>query len=248
MSSFYDEDLAYIHDAGYSELSRNAGSQVLARLNSMGIGSGLIVDLGCGSGTWAAMACRAGFSVLGIDVSESMLNLARSAAPAAVFRLSSLYDAEIPQCVAVTAFGEALNYGTPDTPTPAMLDDLVGRVNASLDEGGLFVFDVLVQSDGPPMRYRTWNAGSDYAALVDVRESVNERVVRRDITLFRKVGEVYSRSQEHHALSVFDARLTRSQLTSAGFETESTSGYGDHDLGDRRTVFVARKPLALRHT
>jgi len=241
VSAFYSEDLAYVHDSGFSRLSECAGAQVLAALDAVGIKAGLIVDLGCGSGVWAAMACAAGFSVLGVDVSGPMLRLARSAAPSADFRLASLYETEIPQCVAVTAFGEALNYNSPDTPTRSILGDLFGRVASGLAAGGLFVFDVLIQSDGPPLQYRSWSTGQDYAVLVDVRESADERALHRDITLFRKIGEGYRRSEEHHTLSVFDDRVVRWLLSSAGFATHSATRYGDYALGDRRTAFFARK-------
>lgn len=240
MGSFYCEDLAYIHDSGFAKLSGCAGAQVLTALDAAGIKSGLIVDLGCGSGVWAAMACSAGFSVLGIDVSEPMLRLARSAAPSADFRLASLHKTEIPHCVAVTAFGEALCYGSPEAPTPSMLGDLFGRVASGLAGGGLFVFDVLVRSDGPPLRYSSWSTGPDYAVLVDVCENADECALHRDITLFREIGARYRRSEEHHVLSIFDARGVLSLLSSAGFETESSAGYGDYKLGDRRTAFFAR--------
>ena len=241
MGPLYCEDLAYIHDAGFSELSKCAGAQVLRALDAAGIRSGLVVDLGCGSGVWAAMASEAGFSVLGIDISAPMLRLARSAAPAADFRLSSLYKTEIPQCVAVTALGEALNYGSPDAPTVSMLGALFGRISYGLVGGGLLVFDLLVQSDGLPMQYRTWSAGPDYAVLIDVCERADEVVLHRDITSFRKIGEGYRRSVEHHVLSIFDARVVLSLLSSAGFETDSATHYGVYKLSDRRTAFFARK-------
>jgi SAM-dependent methyltransferase len=241
VSSFYAEDLAHIHDAGFSELSRRAGAQVLTELAAAGIRSGLIVDLGCGSGAWSAMAVGAGFSVLGIDVSEAMLRLSRSAAPGANFVLASLYSAAIPPCVAVTAFGEALNYGLPDPPARFMLEELVRRVSAALAGGGLFVFDVLVKSDGLPMRYRSWSAGPDYAVLIDVSEQTDQSVLCREITLFRKIGESYRRSQEQHTLRVFDAGLLQSFLLSAGFEVDSATRYGEYGLEDRRRAFITRK-------
>jgi len=244
LSTFYGEDLAYIHDAGFTDLSRHAGLQVLAALAAGGIHGGLIVDLGCGSGTWAAMASAAGYGFLGIDVSEEMLRRARSAAPSAEFRLASLYSAEIPGCVAVTAFGEVLNYGTPAPPAPGMLESLIRRVSSALADGGLLVFDLLVGSDGPPMSYRSWRSASDFAVLVDVEEQADERILLRDITLFRKVDDLYRRTREQHLLSVFDAGSVQFFLSSAGFAVECATHYGDYRVGDRRTVYFARKRAA----
>jgi len=48
---------------------------------------------------------RAGYDVLGIDISESMLKLARKRAPKARFVRGSLFQVKLPECVAVTAVG-----------------------------------------------------------------------------------------------------------------------------------------------
>src|SRR5439155_12912342 len=73
----YDQDLAYIHDAGFTDLARNAAAVVLKLLRNHKLQNGLIVDLGCGSGVLAERLTRAGYNVLGVDISESMLKLAR---------------------------------------------------------------------------------------------------------------------------------------------------------------------------
>lgn len=243
MVAFYADDLAYIHATGFTELSEHAGRQVLAALHAVGTSSGLIVDLGCGSGFWAAMACSAGFQVLGIDVSEAMLRLARSAAPRGNFVRASLYEVDLPRCAAVTAFGEALNYGTPDLPDTARLQLLFRRIFSGLSAGGMFVFDLLVSSDDePPFSYRTWNATPQYAVLVEAREDTQEFILRRDIVVFRKAGESFHRSDECHRLRVFHAPVVQSLLSSAGFTTDRRTHYGQWRLAARRTAFFARKP------
>ncbi|MFQ5737938.1 MAG: methyltransferase domain-containing protein [Acidobacteriota bacterium] len=241
MSSFYEEDLAYIHQVGFSDLARRAGEEVLARLREEGKGSGLVVDLGSGSGLWASQLISAGFDALGFDVSEPMLRLARQTAPEAQFHRASLYQAQIPPCRAVTAFGEALNYRVCDAPSEALLVRLFRRISVSLVQGGLFAFDVLVQSDGPPMEYRSWSAGPDWAVLVDVREEPLESVLYRSITLFRAAGSGYRRSQEHHVLGVLNSELLESLLLAAGFRFERREQYGDYKLGERRLAYFAHK-------
>ena len=73
----YNKDLAYIHDAGFTESARQAAATVLNLLREKKIKSGLVVDLGCGSGVLANRLTREGFDVLGVDISEAMLKLAR---------------------------------------------------------------------------------------------------------------------------------------------------------------------------
>src|SRR5215218_7480954 len=103
---FYGPDLAHVHDVAFGDWARDAAPFVLARLREAGIEDGLVVDLGCGSGIWAA-------GVLGVDGSAEMLALARSRAPGARLRRGSLHEVELPPCVAVTAVGECVNYGGP---------------------------------------------------------------------------------------------------------------------------------------
>lgn len=82
MERFYQDDLASVHEVGFSELSRRAGQHVLDLLAASGVSSGPLVDLGCGSGAWAALASKSGFSVFGVDLSPAMVQLAGAAAGA----------------------------------------------------------------------------------------------------------------------------------------------------------------------
>src|SRR5579862_20434 len=83
---------------------------ILGILESEGIVDGLVIDLGCGSGIWATELARAGFKVLGVDISPSMIRLAQRRVRGAEFQVASLFKARLPGCVAVTSLGECLNY------------------------------------------------------------------------------------------------------------------------------------------
>src|SRR6185295_13279808 len=104
------EDLAFIHDVGYGEFARTAAPGILDIFARHGISDGLVVDLGCGSGLWAEQLIARGFEVLGIDISEAMIRLARRRAPQAEFRVASLFQSDIPPCRAVTSLGECISY------------------------------------------------------------------------------------------------------------------------------------------
>src|SRR5262249_36502358 len=110
MKKWYADDLAYIHDAGFADYAIKSDPGLLGILARAKISSGLVVDLGCGSGLWAQQLVRANYQVLGIDISEPMIRIARERAPRAEFRVESLFNASIPACSAVTSIGECLNY------------------------------------------------------------------------------------------------------------------------------------------
>ncbi|MGH3105857.1 MAG: class I SAM-dependent methyltransferase, partial [Rubrobacteraceae bacterium] len=103
MTKWYMEDLAYIHDVGHGDFALESAPGILEILSRNGINDGLVVDLGCGSGLWARELVDAGYRVLGIDISEAMIELSRAKVPEAEFRVGSLFDTDIPPCGAVTA-------------------------------------------------------------------------------------------------------------------------------------------------
>src|SRR6266850_2749239 len=105
----YREDLAYIHDAGFRDYALNAAPGLLRILRKNGVTDGLVVDLGCGSGRWAAELNRAGYRVWGVDQSAAMIRLARKVAPDSEFKIASLLRASLPSCDAITSICECLN-------------------------------------------------------------------------------------------------------------------------------------------
>lgn len=46
----YQEDLAYVHDVGFTTFVRGAAPGILEILRRQGIRGGLVIDLGCGIG------------------------------------------------------------------------------------------------------------------------------------------------------------------------------------------------------
>jgi SAM-dependent methyltransferase len=69
-----------------------------------------VVELGCGSGITARRLTDAGHDVLGIDQSAPLIALARERAPGARFTVGSFVTEPLPECDAVLAIGEVLNY------------------------------------------------------------------------------------------------------------------------------------------
>lgn len=240
MAGFYDEDLAYIHHTGFSDLVDGAGPELLRWVASFGIENGCWLDLGCGSGTFAEMACDAGFDVLGVDLSPAMIELARGVAPTADFRCGSLFEMNLPAAQVVTMLGEGLNYCAGGEPDDAKVQDLFARVAAVLEPGGLFAFDVIVSDDTAPLSGSGARAGVDWAVLSVIHEDLDARHLIRTITAFREVGEAYRRSDEVHVVRVFEAAALAMMLKAHGFEVEVSPCYGIYPLLPRRRAFLAR--------
>jgi SAM-dependent methyltransferase len=225
----YDEDLAYIHDQGYSRVAEEAAAFVLELLPPRAA----VVELGCGAGVTARRLTDAGHEVLGIDQSEALIALARERAPRARFRVGSFVTEPLPECDAVLAISEVLNYLVDEGNTRAALPSLFGRIHAALRPGGLFVFDLA----GPQVlrERRTWDAGGDWAVLVEAR--VEGDVLARRITSFRERAGGYRRSDEVHRQRVYAPAEILPLLRAAGFRARTRRAYF---AWPGRTVYVAR--------
>jgi len=232
----YQSDLAYIHDAGFGDFARRAAPGLLAILRRGGIGSGLVVDLGCGSGIWAAELTRAGYDVLGIDISRPMIKLARKQVPAARFVNGSFLRAKLPPCDAVTAIGECFNYTFDRRNSRRELASFFQRVYGALRPGGVFIFDVA--EPGRALR-RAHAQGKDWAILF-AAEASRELLIRR-MTAFRQVGKLYRRSEETHRLRLYRRSDIAAELRSAGFAVRGLRAYGRMPLPSGNAAFVATK-------
>jgi SAM-dependent methyltransferase len=215
--ALYGADLAYVHDAAFGGWARDAAPFVLARLREAGIEDGLVVDLGCGSGIWAAELLARGYEVLGVDASAAMLALARSRAPAAAFAQGSLHDVELPPCAAITSLGECVNYGGPPS-----LEPLFRRAHAALAPGGLLVLDAAAPGREPQVRRRAVHEGEGWTMRVEMHEQRAARTLTRRIALVRDGRE----SEELHVLALYAPEQVLMWLEAAGFGVACHPSYG----------------------
>src|SRR5207249_689029 len=114
------------------------------------------------------------------------------------FRVQSILSAEMPSCVAVAAVGECLNYLFDERHSPSGVRQVLGRAFAALEPGGLLVLDIAEPGRVPRGTSKTWFEGEDWAALVTAEEDPGQKLLTRQITSFRKVGELYRRDHEVH--------------------------------------------------
>lgn len=244
MPNAYDEDLAYIHDVGWGGFATGSAPGLLDLLRRNRIREGLVVDLGCGSGLWAAELLRAGYDVFGVDISAAMLRIARRRAPQARFVRGSFLDAELPQCAAVTALGEVFNYLFDARHGPEYLEPLFARVHEALHPGGLFLFDVATPGRGRGPRQRHFS-GDGWALLLETEESVRPPLLSRKITSFRRVGRSYRRAEETHLVRLFRPGEVLAALRRAAFKVRTLRAYGRYRLAPGVIGFVARREEAV---
>lgn len=244
MKNWYKEDLAYIHDVGYRDYALKSAPGILNILAQNNIQEGLVVDLGCGSGLSALEFTKAHYRVLGVDISESMIAIARTRAPDAEFRVGSLFKTDIPSCNAVTSIGECLNYLFDADNNFQMLVQLFDRIYNALAPGGVFIFDIA--EPGQVMSGTTvkgFTEGKDWIVLVEKEEDRELSTLTRRIITLRKAGEHYRRDNEVHHLHLFEGTDIAEKLRRVGFQVQIMRSYGQYELPKAHAAIVARKPI-----
>jgi SAM-dependent methyltransferase len=221
-------------------VARGAAEELLRRLAGAGLHAGTVVDLATGSGIVSRWVIEAGYDACGVDISPDMIELARSEAPAAELRVGSLWDAEVPACVAVAAIGEAFCYATDPRASLDALADRLATIHAALAPGGVLLFDVACPGRGGPTgQTRAYWRHDDLAVGVQAREDRGELV--REIDTYVADGELWRRTTETHVLRLYPPDAVATLLTGAGFTAERLTAYADFRFPPGWTAFAANK-------
>lgn len=244
MKEWYKEDLAYIHDVGHSDYALKSAPGILEILAESDIREGLVVDLGCGSGVSALALTKAHYQVLGVDISECLVAIARTRVPNAEFRVESLFKFNIPFCNAVISIGECLNYLFDSDNNCQTLRQLFKRIYNALAPGGVFIFDIaepgqVIEGN----RIRSFTEGEGWIVLVEKEEDQEKSILSRRIVTLRKVKDYYRRDDEIHYLRLYKATDMTEELRQVGFNVRNMSLYGQYKLPKAHTAFVARKSM-----
>ena len=191
-------------------------------LKEYGINDGLVLDLGCGTGTLTELLAKEGYDMIGVDVSEDMLQeaiekRAESGLPI-LYLLQDMREFELYGTVrAVVSICDSLNYILD-------YDDLAhvfSLVNNYLDPEGVFIFDL-----NTPYKYREL-IGDE--TIAENREDASfiwentwyedEQVNEYDLTIFaRTKGEYYQKFFETHYQKAYELETVKELIQKSGME------------------------------
>lgn len=235
----YSRHLAFIHDNAYTDFSRRVADEIVMVLRDAGVGSGLIVEAGCGSGVLAARLLASGYDVFGFDVSPAMVALARANAPGATVRVADLKTAAIPRCAAVVCLGEVVTYVAGGLPT---LRRFFRRVHDALPPGGLLVFDFMHSARGRTFLPKSVS-GPDWRMVVRADFDARTRTLTRRMAIVRRLKSTTVRSRETHRVHVYDRPTMAATLKRIGFGVHMSRSIGKYRLLRGDTAVVARRGL-----
>ena len=244
------ESFAQVYDLFMDEVPyEDWCARILQLFEEAGIDDGLVLDLGCGTGSLTCLLADHGYDMIGVDASPEMLDAAREKCadhPDVLLLEQDMREFELYGTVrAVVCACDTLNYVSGEDE----LLQVFRLVNNYLDPGGLFLFDM-----NTAFKYRndlgnqTFAESREEGAYIwdnfwDEEEQVNEY----DLTLFiREEGtkERFLRFEEVHTQTAFPMERVLLLLKEAGLVPGPVyDGYTGEPAREesRRLVFTARE-------
>ena len=213
-------------DCGYEQWSQ----YLINKLKPFGAGSRGI-DIGCGNGYFTRALTKAGYSMLGIDVSPEMLTRAQELSlkegAKAEFLLGDITKLKVnAKADFAVAVNDCLNY------VPAQkLKAAFSHVRTCLKKGGAFIFDI-----SSPHKLRNIIGDNLFAEDRDDVSyiwfnSLSGDSVIMDLTFFEKNSDgKYTRADERHVQYIHEEETIISELTAAGFSVTTEGHLGKEKL------------------
>ena len=173
---------------------------VVAELKKEGIADGLVLDLGCGTGTFTRMLAEAGYDMIGVDGSQEMLMEARekTADSGILYLCQDMREFELYGTVrAIVSTCDTMNYLL----TPEDFIRTLRLANNYLDPGGVFIFDLNTLYKFREVMGNTTIAESGEDASFIWDNYFDEETDRNeyDLTLFiRQENGLFARVSEVH--------------------------------------------------
>ena len=230
------------------------GRYLYSLLREYGVGSGLVLDLGCGTGAMTEILAGYGYDMIGVDNSEDMLEIALEKKMQSgydiLYLLQDMREFELYGTVrAVVSVCDSVNYIT----DPDELSEVFRLVNNYLDPGGIFIFDFNTE-----YKYREILGEQTIAEdrgecsfIWDNCYYEEERINEYDLTLFIRDeaashadSELYRKYQETHFQRGYTLDEGRGLIARSGLEfVAAYDAFTKEEPGEKseRVYVIARE-------
>lgn len=214
-ASVYD---TFMDNIPYEEWS----DYLIQTLQEYGIEDGLLLDLGCGTGSITQLLADAGYDMIGVDNSEEMLEIAmekkESSGRDILYLLQDMREFELYGTVrGIVSVCDSVNYILDEEE----LTEVFRLVNNYLDPEGIFIFDF-----NTTHKYRDILGDSTIAEARDECSFIwdnyyyeDEGINEYELSLFIQEREdLYRRYQETHLQKAYEIEIIKMLLEKAGME------------------------------
>lgn len=216
-------------------------------LKEYGISDGLVLDLGCGTGSMTELLADAGYDMIGVDASEEMLELAYEKRAESghdiLYLLQDMREFELYGTVrAIISVCDSLNYITEEED----LLQVFRLVWNYLDPDGVFFFDMNTIYKYSKMLGETTIAENreEGSFIWENYYDPEEQLNQYDLTLYiRDEDDRYTRFEETHIQKAYALERVLELLQQAGMKAEQIF---DSDTGKEVTDTTGKFCIAAR--
>ena len=222
---------------------------VKSLLKEEGITDGILLDLGCGTGSVTELLAKSGFDMIGIDNSEEMLDIAMEKRYESgldiLYLLQDMREFELYGTVkGVVSICDSMNYILDDED----LLDVFKLVHNYLDNDGIFIFDMNTM-------YKYREIMADHTFAEDREESSfiwenfydeEEEINQYDLSLFvQEEDGRYRKYEETHLQRAYEQKCVEELIKESGLELLHVYDAFTRELpaeDSQRIYFVCRRP------
>ena len=215
-----------------------------------GVKDGILLDLGCGTGSVTELLAKSGFDMIGIDNSEEMLEIAMEKRAESgldiLYLLQDMREFELYGTVkGVVSICDCMNYILDDED----LLDVFKLVHNYLDNEGIFIFDMKTMHEyANVMADNTFAEDREESSFIwenyyDEEEEINQY----DLSIFVKEEDGRNRKyEETHLQRAYQQERVEELIKESGLELLHVYDAFTRELpaeDSERIYFVCRRPV-----
>ncbi len=223
--------------------------KICSLLHKNGVDRGLLLDLGCGTGTLSFLLEQKGFDIIGVDASEDMLSVANEKKyeddSSALFLCQKAEELDLfgtIQCAVSTL--DTFNH----IDSIEKIEKAISLVSLFMDMNGIFIFDM-----NTPYKHENVLGNNTFVYDMDEvycvwQNSYDENAEKTDIDLDffikNEDDECFERYSESFSEYVYDINEIISIIKKCGFTLLATADdYSDKPVSDttERITFICKK-------
>lgn len=243
------ESFASVYDTFMDNVPYEEWSVYLKELlRREGIEDGLVLELGCGTGSMTELLAEAGYDMIGVDNSGDMLEIAMEKREESghdiLYLLQDMREFELYGTVrAVVSVCDSMNYITEEED----LLEVFRLVNNYLDPEGIFIFDLnTIYKYQEVLGDTTIAENREESSFIWENSYYEEDQINEyDLTLFiRQKDGLFRKYEETHYQRAYDLETVKELLREAGMKLEAVYDAFTFEAPteeSERVYFVARE-------